>query len=57
MHQQDGQEHRNTIPDINISIIRLSQKGADDRKEETHHQDRKDELIGGADTLIVRAGA
>ena len=50
MHQQDRQAHRNIIPTINITIIRSRQKGADDRKEEIHHQDIKDELIGGADT-------
>ena len=57
MHQQGGQAHRNTIPDINIPIIRLRQKGVYNRKEETHHQDRKYELIGGADEPTGRAGA
>ena len=49
MHQQYGRAHRNTTPTTNIAIIRSRQKGADDRKKETHHQDRKYELIGGGD--------
>ena len=49
MHQQDRQAHRNTIPAINIAIIWSRQKGSYDRKKENHHQDRKDEFIGGAD--------
>ena len=49
MHQQDGWKNRNTIPAINIEIIWSMQKGEDERKEETHNQDIKDELIGGAD--------
>ena len=49
MHQHDGRAHRNIIPAINLVIIWSRQKGADDIKEETNHQDRKDELIGGMD--------
>ena len=57
MHKQDRQEHRNTIPAINIAMIWSRHKVEDDRKEETQHQDRKDELIGGADASTGRAGA
>ena len=56
MCQQVGWAHRNTIPDINIAIIWSRQKGADDRKEYTHHQDIKDKMIGGADASTVRVG-
>ena len=49
MHHQDGWAHRNKIPAINVAIVRSRQKGSDDIKEESHNQDRKDELIGGAD--------
>ena len=49
MHNQDRRAHRNTIPAINIAIIRLIHKGADNRKEDNHNQDRKDGLIGGED--------
>ena len=56
MHNQDRRAHRNTIPAINIAIIRLKQKGADNRKEDNHHQDRNDGLIGGEDASTGRAG-
>ena len=55
MHQQDGQAHRNTTPDINIAIILSKQKGTYKIKEETHNQDRKDKSIGGADASTLRA--
>ena len=57
MHQQYGRSHRNTITAINIAIIWSSQKVSDNIKEVTHNQDRKYELIGGADASIVWAGA
>ena len=56
MHQQDGREHINTIPAINIAIIWSRHKGEDNRKEETHHWDRKDKLIGEADASTGQAG-
>ena len=55
MYQQYERAHRNTIPAINIVIIWPRHKAADDRKEETHHQDRKYELIGGADASTGQA--
>ena len=56
MHQQDGQAHINTTPAVNIETIRLRQKGSDGRKEDTHNQDRKDELIEGIEASTGRAG-
>ena len=56
MDQQDGRTHRNTIPSINVAIIRSMHKGSYDRKEETHNQDRNGESIGGEDASTLRAG-
>ena len=57
MNQQDGRVHINTIPAINITIIWSRQKAVDNRKEDTPHQYRKDELILGAGASTGRSGS